>query len=161
MLKIRYMPPELLSEMIDVKSFKAFQQADVYSFSLLLWEIIVHSELNPHSTNYKPPYFEYIGDDPSFDEMKKIVLIDQKRPSLNFLKSEPNSESESVSTKLTEVKIENNEIIDCSSLDNRKLIIDICDLIENCWKTDASKRYDYIEIRKKFTQIINSDRLNR
>ena len=173
------MPPELLSESIDVKSFKAFQMADIYSFSLLLWEILVHSELNPKATNYKPPYFEYIGEDPSFDEMKKIVLLEEKRPSFNFFKdneSIDSNESNSINKneKLNDDLQNNindfkdNELIDSTNLnkeknkiDNKvkdnqdnKLIIEICNLIENCWRTDATKRYDYMQIRQRFTQIV-------
>lgn len=165
------MPPELLSESIDVKSFKAFQMADIYSFSLLLWEILVHSELNPKATNYKPPYFEYIGEGPSFDEMKKIVLLEEKRPSFNFFK-----ENKSIDLNKEEnMKLNNKEIdkeiyreIDDNKIDkfdneinDNQLIIEICDLIKNCWKTDATKRYDHMQIRQRFTQIMNSGRPKR
>lgn len=133
----RYMPPEVLDESIDVKSFKAFQMADIYSFSLLLWEIIVHCELNPQLTSgYKLPYYEYVKDDPSFEEMKKIVSVDQKRPSLQPLLGDTD-----------QVEITDN--ID------QQIIVEICDLIGNCWQKDAFKRFDYMMIRNEFNKIIN------
>lgn len=139
------MPPEVLDESIDQKSFKAFQMADIYSFALLLWEIIAHSELNCHLTNYKPPYYEYIGEDPSFEDMKRVVSTEQKRPSLDFL-------------NLNEVKVYLDEVELNRINKDQQLIIGICDLIEHCWLEDSSKRYDYIAIRKRFTQILDQNR---
>ena len=36
---VRYMAPEVLDERINVKSFNAFLQADVYSTGLVIWEV--------------------------------------------------------------------------------------------------------------------------
>lgn len=39
---------------------------------------------------YRPPFFDLVPVDPSFEEMKKVVCVDQQRPSLhNRLHSHP------------------------------------------------------------------------
>lgn len=35
----RYMAPEVVNDTIDVTSFSAFKSADMYSTSLVLWEL--------------------------------------------------------------------------------------------------------------------------
>ena len=35
----RYMAPELLSETLEPSSFESYKSSDIYSFSLVLWEI--------------------------------------------------------------------------------------------------------------------------
>lgn len=185
----RYMPPEVLAESIDEKRFKSFQMADIYSFSLLLWEIVMHSELNPElSSTYRPPYYEWVGEDPSFDVMKKVVSIEKKRPSLapflgrskapaicqasgadergnESVNEAGNSRNESGNETGNEASNElRNEAKDqensqANESNDKQLIAEICELIENCWLEDASKRFDYIEIRKRFSKIINRDRV--
>lgn len=145
------MPPEVLAESMDEKLFRSFQMADIYSFSLLLWEIVMHSKLNPElSSVYRPPYYEWVGEDPSFDDMKKVVSIEKKRPSLEPFLGQRQTLPEDEPSAQT----------DSNQTDNRQLIIEICELIENCWLEDASKRFDYIEIRRRFSQIINRDRVS-
>lgn len=39
---------------------------------------------------YRPPFFDLVPSDPSFEEMKKVVCVDQQRPMLhNRLHSHP------------------------------------------------------------------------
>ena len=39
---------------------------------------------------YRPPFFDMVPSDPSFEEMKKVVCVDQHRPSMhNRLHSHP------------------------------------------------------------------------
>lgn len=35
----RYMAPEVLEMVLNVKNFDAFKQADMYAFGLVMWEI--------------------------------------------------------------------------------------------------------------------------
>lgn len=41
----RYLAPELLDLSIDSGSLKKFQLADIYSFGLVIWEILVNSNV--------------------------------------------------------------------------------------------------------------------
>ena len=42
----RYMAPELLDESLNADDFESFKKADVYSFSLVLWEIAQRCLIN-------------------------------------------------------------------------------------------------------------------
>ncbi|CAB4065491.1 TGFBR1 [Lepeophtheirus salmonis] len=45
-------------------------------------------------TEYKPPYFDYVGQDPSLEEMKKVVCIDNARPTVpNIWSTDPVTET--------------------------------------------------------------------
>uniref|UniRef100_A0A0N5BC25 receptor protein serine/threonine kinase n=2 Tax=Strongyloides papillosus TaxID=174720 RepID=A0A0N5BC25_STREA len=47
----RYMAPELLSETLNPKNFECFKQSDIYSFSLVMWEIVRRINENPSFPN--------------------------------------------------------------------------------------------------------------
>ena len=36
---VRYMAPEVLNNVLDVKDFEAYKRSDIYSLSLVYWEI--------------------------------------------------------------------------------------------------------------------------
>ncbi|CAK9295947.1 unnamed protein product [Gordionus sp. m RMFG-2023] len=86
----RYMSPEILSETLDRLNFESFKMSDVYSFALVLWEII--SCYNPFYPNppfklncfHELPYHEFVSQNPSLDDMKTIVVDKNLRPSLQF-----------------------------------------------------------------------------
>lgn len=53
-------------------------------FSFFFWIVLGIVE------EYRPPFFDLVPSDPSFEEMKKVVCVDQQRPSLhNRLHSHP------------------------------------------------------------------------
>ncbi|KAK2144657.1 hypothetical protein LSH36_739g00007 [Paralvinella palmiformis] len=76
----RYMAPELLDESLNVDDFESFKKADVYSFSLVLWEIARRCLINGRAEDYRLPYYDLVGSDPNFEEMRKILCIQQVRP---------------------------------------------------------------------------------
>jgi len=61
---------------------EAFQRCDIYAFGLVLWEICRRTVSNGIVENYLPPFGDYVPLDPSFEDMKKVVCIDQQRPVL-------------------------------------------------------------------------------
>lgn len=78
----RYMSPEVLDETINTESFESFKQADVYSFGLVLWEIIQRCTFKGKCEPYQPPYYDVVNYDPSFEEMRKVVSESRYRPKL-------------------------------------------------------------------------------
>lgn len=40
----------------------------------------VYSLALEYAEEYKPPFYECVSSDPSFEDMKKVVVIDQTRP---------------------------------------------------------------------------------
>lgn len=63
-----------------MRSFDSFKKADVYALGLVLWEICRRTSSNGIVDGYQPPFYDCIGPDPSFEEMRKIVCLDQRRP---------------------------------------------------------------------------------
>lgn len=80
----RYMSPEVLDEGLNTKSFDSFCKVDVYALGLVLWEIACRciSPNQPSVEEYKQPYHEHVAPDPTFEEMRKVVVVDRCRPSI-------------------------------------------------------------------------------
>ncbi|KAL3287137.1 hypothetical protein HHI36_001617 [Cryptolaemus montrouzieri] len=76
----RYMSPEVLDESIRMDNFDSFRRADIYAFGLVIWEICRRTVSNGIVEEYKPPFYDVVPSDPSFEEMRKVVCTDQQRP---------------------------------------------------------------------------------
>ena len=51
--------------------------------SLVLWEIICRTECETYSAfNYNVPYQDMVPSDPSFDDMRQVVCVENRRPSI-------------------------------------------------------------------------------
>ncbi|KAK2150729.1 hypothetical protein LSH36_393g02035 [Paralvinella palmiformis] len=78
----RYMAPEVLDETLSRYHFDAFKQADMYAFGLVIWEIARRCVSGGIVEDYQVPYYDCVGTDPSFEEMRKVVCIDRRRPEI-------------------------------------------------------------------------------
>lgn len=78
----RYMAPEVLGETIDVRHFESFKRADVYALGLVYWELVRRCHDTGPIEEYQLPYYNMVQSDPSHEEMKKVVVIDNKRPEI-------------------------------------------------------------------------------
>lgn len=78
----RYMSPEVLDETIRMENFDSFRKVDIYALGLVLWEICRRTISNGIAEDYKPPFFDVVPSDPSFEDMRKVVCVDQQRPNL-------------------------------------------------------------------------------
>lgn len=82
----RYMSPEALDQSMDMKCFEAFKMADMYSFSLILWEICERCVTTSPSTKATSveehclPYHDVVPSDPSFQDMYEVVCVKGIRP---------------------------------------------------------------------------------
>ena len=78
----RYMSPEVLDDSIRKKTtFQAFCNADVYSFALVIWEVLHRTDVGPEEAPpHALPYHEYVGPDPSVEEMHRVVCVEKRRP---------------------------------------------------------------------------------
>lgn len=76
----RYMAPEVLDETIRTDSFESYKQTDIWAYGLVLWEITRRTVINGMVDEYRPPFFDVVPSDPSFEDMKKVVCTDQQRP---------------------------------------------------------------------------------
>jgi len=80
----RYMSPEALDESLNSLDFESFKQADVYSFALVLWEIMrrcAGADGKPDA--YQPPYYDVVKYDPSFEKMRSVVCDEMYRPQMS------------------------------------------------------------------------------
>ncbi|XP_071540457.1 bone morphogenetic protein receptor type-1B [Panulirus ornatus] len=83
----RYMAPEVLNETINMSCFESLKMADMYSFGLVLWEIVRRcaSESGDRyllADEYQLPYFDCVPPDPSFEDMHEVVCVRGVRPDI-------------------------------------------------------------------------------
>lgn len=129
----RYFSPEVLDETLNKNEFESFALSDIYSFSLVFWESLNQSEFNPKSGNFHLPYFEYTNNDPSIEEMKKVVVIDNRRPKL---------------------LVEQNKITKYFNDFNDYLILVLmCSIIKTCWNYNPKQRFNTFQIKKKLEDL--------
>ncbi|NWI12182.1 ACVL1 kinase, partial [Crypturellus soui] len=76
----RYMAPEVLSEQIRTDCFESYKKTDIWAYGLVLWEIARRTAINGIVEEYRPPFFDVVPSDPSFEDMKKVVCVDQQTP---------------------------------------------------------------------------------
>ncbi|KAL4217117.1 Activin receptor type-1 [Mactra antiquata] len=76
----RYMAPELLDETLNPEFFDSFKCVDIYAFSLVLWEIARRCYTQGIVEEYQPPFWDMVPSDPSFEDMRRVVVIEQYRP---------------------------------------------------------------------------------
>lgn len=67
---------------IRMDNFDAFRRVDIYALGLVFWEMCRRTVSNGIAEDYKPPFYDVVPSDPSFEDMKKVVCIDQQRPNL-------------------------------------------------------------------------------
>lgn len=54
------------------------RRADIYSFALVMWEVCRRT--SAYAEEYKVPYYDVVPSDPGFDDMRKVVVLDNYRP---------------------------------------------------------------------------------
>ena len=85
---VRYMAPECLNDTLDVNSIDDLKKADIYAYSLVMWEVLSRSQLNEGCAvnEHKPPFFDYVVGDPAVELMREIVCVRKIRPELQLEK---------------------------------------------------------------------------
>ncbi|XP_003384911.3 PREDICTED: bone morphogenetic protein receptor type-1B-like [Amphimedon queenslandica] len=79
----RYMSPEALDARVNLRDSESFKQIDVYAMSLVLWEVCMRYQSNDVPVPpYQSPFFDMVGEKPTLDQMKEIVVINKQRPLL-------------------------------------------------------------------------------
>lgn len=119
----RYMAPEVLDETIRMDLFESYKQTDIWALGLVFWEISRRTTVNGIVEEYRPPFFDLVPSDPSFEEMKKVVCVDQQRPGLhNRLHSHP-------------------------------ILTAIVKIMKECWFHSPSARLTALRIRKTLSKL--------
>uniref|UniRef100_A0A8C6JKY1 Activin receptor type-1 n=2 Tax=Melopsittacus undulatus TaxID=13146 RepID=A0A8C6JKY1_MELUD len=122
----RYMAPEVLDETIQADCFDSYKRVDIWAFGLVLWEVARRMVSNGIVEDYKPPFYDLVPNDPSFEDMRKVVCVDQQRPNIpNRWFSDPTLTS-------------------------------LAKLMKECWYQNPSARLTALRIKKTLTKIDNS-----
>ena len=121
----RYMAPECLNGCLNIRSIEELKCADIYSFSLVLWELIkcFKDENEEEGEMYSPPYYEFVSVEPSIEQMKLIVCDKKIRPAI------------------MKKKIEN------------KKLGEFISIINECWENDPLSRLKSLRIKKCLNKI--------
>ncbi|XP_041654801.1 serine/threonine-protein kinase receptor R3 [Cheilinus undulatus] len=121
----RYMAPEVLDETIRMDVFESYKQTDIWALGLVFWEITRRTIVNGIVEEYRPPFFDLVPLDPSFEEMKKVLCVDQQRPCLhNRLHSHP-------------------------------IMSAIVKIMKECWYQSPSARLTALRVRKTLSKLDN------
>uniref|UniRef100_A0A3Q3K4G5 Activin receptor type-1 n=1 Tax=Monopterus albus TaxID=43700 RepID=A0A3Q3K4G5_MONAL len=122
----RYMAPEVLDDSIQMDCFESYKRVDIWALGLVLWEVARRTVSNGIVEDYKPPFHDVVPSDPSFEDMKKVVCVDQQRPNIpNRWFSDPTLTS-------------------------------MAKLMKECWYQNPSARLTALRIKKTLTKIDNS-----
>lgn len=136
----RYMAPELLAPELGkfrIDDFESFKRADVYSFSLVLWEMARRCDLAGHALPFELPYQHDVASDPSFDEMKAVVALKRIRPQME--------ESWKGSSPLLDPRSPSS----------------FCRLMEECWYSEPESRLTADRIKKRLRELLTMlDKIN-
>ncbi|XP_017960380.1 activin receptor type-1 isoform X3 [Drosophila navojoa] len=123
----RYMAPEVLDESIDMECFEALRRTDIYAFGLVLWEVCRRTISGGIAEEYKVPYYDVVPMDPSFEDMRKVVCIDNYRPSI------PNRWS------------------------SDSLLAGMSKLMKECWHQNPNVRLPALRIKKTIHKLASVD----
>nr|BAV57433.1 activin type-I receptor, Baboon, Isoform A [Procambarus fallax] len=76
----RYLAPECLDESMNMDHIDSFKRADVYALGLVYWEIARRCNTGGGCEEYQLPYYDMVPNDPTIEEMRKVVCIYKQRP---------------------------------------------------------------------------------
>uniref|UniRef100_A0A1B0ABM6 receptor protein serine/threonine kinase n=1 Tax=Glossina pallidipes TaxID=7398 RepID=A0A1B0ABM6_GLOPL len=125
----RYMAPEVLDESIDMQRFDSLRPTDIYALGLILWEVCRRTISSGKFEEYKVPYYDVVPADPSFEDMRKVVCIDNYRPSIpNRWSSDP-------------------------------LLEDMSKLMKECWRRNPVARVSVLRVRKTIQKLAAAEKL--
>jgi len=150
----RYLAPEVLDDSMNVSNFESFKAADVYALGLVFWEICQRCQINTDtltendktplllgleempgnatestSEEFKLPYFEFVGPDPSLEEMRKVVCVDRLRPEVP------------------------DEWLASSGSHQASFLRDMHTLMKECWYDSAASRLTASRVQKNLSAM--------
>ena len=123
---VRYMAPEILRpEDLDPTQFYSFAQADLYQFSLVLWEVCQRTQINESNPAgpHRLPYDGVVTQNPDLEDMVKIVCELNYRPPLS-----PHWENDSIMQQLATLMVE-------------------------CWRHNPKARMETLGVMKRILDI--------
>ncbi|XP_063844866.1 activin receptor type-1-like [Scylla paramamosain] len=127
----RYMSPEVLNETINMSVFESFRKVDIYALGLVLWEVCRRYVSNGLVDDYRVPFHDQVPGDPSFDDMKKVVCVDQQRPMIpNRWTSDP-------------------------------VLAGMSKIIRECWHQNPNVRLTALRVKKSLMKLAQDETKNK
>merc|ERR1719259_1367276 len=123
----RYMSPEILEMSMNMQLFESFRRVDVYAFALVMWETTRRSMTHEGVEDYALPFHEMVLPDPGFEDMHKVVCIDQYRPQIPQRWKDDN------------------------------ILSGLAKLMSECWHEDGMVRHPALRIKKSLMKLAASD----
>lgn len=130
---VRYLAPEILNGTMESHIFDSFIMADVYAFSLVMWETLSrtsHQEIIAREPDMAVPYVEWTDRDPKDAIMESVVCTQKLRPKLGEM---------------------------WKSNEDFKPLLEIMSI---CWNANPSARYTSTHLLKKI-QILEQGYLEK
>ncbi|CAG2107433.1 unnamed protein product [Medioppia subpectinata] len=75
----RYMAPEVLDQTMKSDVFESYKMADIYSLALVFWEVVRRTRVDGCCDDYSVPFNKQVPNDPSFEDMRKILLSELEK----------------------------------------------------------------------------------
>jgi len=123
----RYMAPEILDMTMQMQIFESFRRVDVYGFALMMWETTRRCMTHEGVEDYALPYYDMVLPDPGFEDMHKVVCVDQYRPQI------PNR------------------------WEQDKILCGLAKVMRECWHEDGNVRLPALRIKKSLLKLASSD----
>ncbi|XP_045455937.1 activin receptor type-1 [Melitaea cinxia] len=121
----RYMSPEVLDQSMNLQCFESYRRCDIYALALVFWETC--RRVRP-AREHRPPFSELAPADPSFDDMRKIVCIDNARPEPPLDPTDPHP-----------------------------TMVGMANLMRECWHQNPSVRLPALRIKKTLLKLAAND----
>ncbi|CAF0981082.1 unnamed protein product [Didymodactylos carnosus] len=123
-----YMAPELLNNTFRYEQITSYQQADIYSFALVLWEMFncTSTTMTDSSIEYSLPYVNQLPliTNPTLNDVRDIVCQKEIRPVLDQMKCNQN-----------------------------EVLLAYSNLIRECWSKCPDERRSASSLQRKLYQI--------
>ncbi|CAF87400.1 unnamed protein product, partial [Tetraodon nigroviridis] len=169
----RYMAPEVLDESIQTDCFDAYKRVDIWAFGLVLWEIARRTYSNGERRpvgpldaapglrsrlsfgglgiveEYRPPFYDQVPNDPSFEDMRKVVCVEQQRP---FVPNRWFSDPVRARLRLTRFQ----RLLDLTVICSPQTLSALVKLMKECWYQNPSARLTALRIKKTLDKIHGS-----
>jgi len=123
----RYMAPEILDMTMNMTVFENFRRVDIYSFGLMMWESTRRCMTYEGVEDYALPFYDMVPPDPGFEDMHKVVCVDQYRPQIP------------------------------SRWRQDKILSGLGKLMVECWHEDSKVRHPALRIKKSLMKLAASD----
>lgn len=123
----RYMAPEILDMTINMTVFENFRRVDIYSFGLMMWETARRCMSHEGVEDYALPYYDMVPPDPGFEDMHKVVCVDQYRPLIP------------------------------ARWRQDKILFGLGKLMVECWHEESMVRHPALRIKKSLMKLAASD----